>query len=51
MGDYIDTIDMEVELQENGIIRRKSDGHLIARLVDGEVYSELKEYEVENTPT
>lgn len=35
--DSIPTINLLVEIQENGIIRRKSDGYLIGRLTDDEV--------------
>ena len=46
MSNSIDTITLEVTIQENGIIRRKSDGYLIGELTDDDVanFDAMKEY-------
>lgn len=42
MGDFVATKKLEVEVQENGIIRTL-EGEIIARLVDGVDFEELVE--------
>ena len=45
-GEYIETITLEVELQQNGIIRQKKDGYLIGRLSSNcRTFEEIKEIE------
>ena len=47
MGHSINTIDIQVTLQENGLLRSSHDNHLIGRLIDdGKVsFESLKLYD------
>lgn len=42
MGDAVEVVNMEVVIQDNGIIRRVDNGYIIGRLVDDVRFEDLK---------